>query len=350
MKVFSGVKMWGMAAMAAVLALGLAACGGGSSGGSQKEVAATVGGEPLGEQAVTDYIQNFRTSTDLLDDEAWGQWMALNGYTPETVRDEAIEVLATNQLVEQAAKEMGVEVSDEELNDALEAVKAGYPSTELWNEVLEGLSMTEDEYKAARVRPSLLQQKVAVALAGDAAVDDGKVLAYIQENASRFNGAKQSSHIMFDLDDEATARQVLAEITAGTLDFADAARQYSVDVSSTAGGYMGWDVVGGFGSDYQNALDGLTKGQVSDVVVTPYGIHIIQCTDVLEAPAEGFTSLDQLPEDLVDEARSLADDGSAGQIYYAWFADYCIDKVQVNPMPSGLPYDVPLPDLTASES
>ena len=93
-------------------------------------------------------------------------------------------------------------------------------------------------------------------------------------------------------DDQATAQEVLDKINSGELDFADAAQQYSQDEGSKAdGGNVGWDKLTSFVDEYQTALDGLEKDQVSALVTSTYGIHIIKCTDVFTAPDE-VTSID----------------------------------------------------------
>ena len=61
-----------------------------------------------------------------------------------------------------------------------------------------------------------------------------------------YDGAKRSSHILFDSGDEATAREVLDKLNAGELDFAEAAKEYSKDGSASDGGDVGWDKTSSF--------------------------------------------------------------------------------------------------------
>lgn len=49
---------------------------------------------------------------------------------------------------------------------------------------------------------------------------------------------------------------------------------------------MGWDKTSSFVQEYTDALSGLEKDQVSGLVTSSYGIHIIKCTDVYNAPKE----------------------------------------------------------------
>ena len=60
--------------------------------------------------------------------------------------------------------------------------------------------------------------------------------------ATAYDGAKRSSHILFNTGDEATAQDVLDRINSGELDFAEAAKEYSQDTGSAEnGGDVGWD-------------------------------------------------------------------------------------------------------------
>jgi len=95
----------------------------------------------------------------------------------------------------------------------------------------------------------------------------------------------QARHILFRIDagaseDEiavrrAEAQLVLDEITAGA-DFAEMARQHSDDSSSTLGGDLGWFGRGRMTVEFEDAAFALTVGETSDLVQTPFGLHIIR--------------------------------------------------------------------------
>ena len=174
------------------------------------------------------------------------------------------------------------------------------------------------------------------------------MLTYAQMFASSYNGAKRSSHILFDSGDEATAQEVLEKINAGQLDFAEAAKQYSKDTGSAAnGGDVGWDKLTTFVDEYQTALNDLDNGAVSGLVPSQFGIHIIKCTDVFTAPSE-VTSTDQLPEEFVTSIRTMLSQSQSSQGYTTWLTEQReAADVVVNPMPEGLPYYV---DMTQFET
>lgn len=164
-------------------------------------------------------------------------------------------------------------------------MRGHYDSDSAWAEALEAVGMTEDEYRdniALSLVSQQLQEKVGE---GAAEPTDEEVLESAKTYVSSYDGAKKSSHILFEASDEAQAQEVLDKINAGELDFATAAESYSKDTASAAeGGNVGWDRLSNLVTEYTTALADLNKGDVSGLVTSTYGIHIIQCTDVFEAP------------------------------------------------------------------
>mgnify|MGYP004471865499 FL=1 len=336
--------------LSALCVVSATACSGNSTSGSKgiEGVAATVNGAEIQEKDVTASVESIRSQMSLTDEDAWGEWMAKYDYTPEKVREEVIDSLVTKELIIQGAEEKGVTVSDDEVQSYVDQMKQNYASDDKWNEALQAVGMTEDQYKD-NIKTSLLQQGLLKAFEGDDPSDED-VLSYAQTYISSYDGAKRSSHILFDADDEATAQSVLDQINAGTLDFAEAAKTYSKDSSGQNGGDVGWDKLNSFVSEYTAGLADLSKGQVSGLVTSSYGIHIIKCTDEFHAPAE-LTSLDQLPSEFVDQFRSSLKSSNQSKAYQQWLSDAKENAdIEIKDMPSGLPYDLDMSKYQSDDS
>jgi parvulin-like peptidyl-prolyl isomerase len=149
-------------------------------------------------------------------------------------------------------------------------------------------------YRDVLVRRNAEVTALQQELGGDG-VDDAAVKQYYDANPDQF---KQScpSHILFavtdasgQLDQEATAGQtdrlkadaaaVKAQIDAGA-DFAEQAKQHSVDTSNKElGGDLECGTAGRFVPEFEKAMDALAVGQVSDPVVTQFGVHLIKMND-----------------------------------------------------------------------
>lgn len=326
--------------VSAACCIALVGCGGtnyGYTGG----VAATVNGAEIQEDTITKYIQDFRTSSDLTSDDDWGNWMKENSFDPATVRDQVIDYYVENELKKQACDEKGITVEQSRVDDEINNMKANYDSDDAWKQALSSAGLTEDQYRES-VEAGLLDKALEDAVAGDAATaDDSKVLDMLNTYCTMFNGARKSSHILFASSDTETAQEVLDQINAGTLDFAEAAKQYSTDAASAAdGGNVGWDAINSFVTDYTDALDGLSVGQVSGLVTSDYGIHIIKCTDEFTCDGKA-TSLSAYPQEFVDYISNIVKDQNKSTAYSDWFKDYKAQAdIQNNDMPENVPYNL----------
>lgn len=336
--------------VSAACCIALVGCGGmnyGYTGG----VAATVNGAEIQEDTITKYIQDFRTSSDLTSDDDWGNWMKENSFDPATVRDQVIDYYVENELKKQACDEKGIAVEQSQVDDEINNMKANYDSDDAWKQALSSAGLTEDQYRES-VEAGLLDKALEDAVAGDAATaDDSKVLDMLNTYYTMFNGAKKSSHILFASGDTEKAQEVLDQINAGTLDFAEAAKQYSTDTASAAdGGNVGWDAINSFVTDYTDALDGLSVGQVSGLVTSDYGIHIIKCTDEFTCDGKA-TSLSAYPQEFVDYISNIVKDQSKSTAYSNWFNDYKAQAdIQNNDMPENVPYNLDMTKYDNSDS
>lgn len=327
----------------------LAACtSGDQASGDSGAVAATVGDVPISEDTVTKYIESIRSQMGVTDEDSWGNWLAQNGYTPESVREEVVNSYVQRELIKKGADERGITVDSTEVDGYVDQMKQNYDTDEKWQEALTQAGMTEDEYRS-EIELQLKNRGLLESFASDEEPSEEDLLQYAQMYATTYDGAKRSSHILFDSGDEATAQEVLDKLNAGELDFAEAAKEYSKDGSASDGGDVGWDKTSSFVEEYQTALDGLEKDQMSGLVTSTYGIHIIKCTDVFTAPEE-VTSLDQIPSDWVDSIKSSLKSQKQSEAYQQWLEEYKESSdVVINPMPEGLPYAVDMSKYQTSD-
>lgn len=348
-KLFQAVAAAGLTG---ALAFGLMGCSSGGDSTSTVEgltggVAATVNGTEIQEDTVTTYIQKFRESAGYTDEESWGTWMAEQGMDPSAVREQVIDYYVGQELVRQAAEENNVSIESSEVDEVVNNMKANYDSDEAWQSALSQAGTDEETYRSS-VEIGLLEQKLSDVVAQPEEPSAEDLASYAQMYATAYDGAKRSSHILFNTGDEATAQDVLDRINSGELDFAEAAKEYSQDTGSAEnGGDVGWDKLNNFVTEYTDALNGLEKGQVSGLVTSDYGIHIIKCTDVFTAPEE-VTSIDQLPTEFQDAIRTTVENSNKSTAFSDWYNSYKESAdIQINDMPENVPYNL---DMSAYQS
>ena len=313
-------------------------------------VAGTVNGVNIKEDTITKQVMSTRESLGYTEDAAWAKYLSDQGLTPESYRESLIRSYASQYLLTAAEKEYNVTVTSEDVQKAWDDAVASYGGDEkAFLELMGQMGFDEASYKES-LKSQLAQQKLKEAVAPAKDPGDEDIIKYVNENLSTYNDARRSSHILIKVDAEASeedaakaqarAQEALDKVNSGELSFEDAAKEYSEDTSKDDGGDVGWDKLTTFVTEYQDALNGLAKDQVSGLVKSTYGWHIIKCTDLFHVDGE-VTSTDQVPKALLEKFTTTIKNSQASSDYSAWLADYT-DKadIQINPMPENVPYNV----------
>ena len=149
----------------------------------------------------------------------------------------------------------------------------------------------ENERRSLLAREAITDIAETIAVSPDE-IDSAYSSRYVEAGLPReFN----ASHIL--LESEEDARQVLDELQAGA-DFAELAMERSTGPSGPNGGDLGWFGLGQMVPEFENAVAGLKKGQVSDPVQTQFGWHVIILNDVRDG---SVPTLDAVQEELRQE-------------------------------------------------
>jgi peptidyl-prolyl cis-trans isomerase SurA len=113
---------------------------------------------------------------------------------------------------------------------------------------------------------------------------------------------------------ETQAVQRLAEykrrIASGQADFARLARDFSQDASAANGGDLGWTAPGMFVPEFEEAMNSLSPGQVSDPLISRFGVHLIQ---LLERRQAKLTDREQR-----EAARNILREKKIDEAYTTW--------------------------------
>ena len=322
-------------------------------------VAGTVNGVNITEDTITKQIMSARTSAGKDKDKDWAQYLVDQGLTPESYRENMIRSYASQYLLTEAEKEYNIEVTDADIQEAWDdAVKSyGGGDESKFESFLKQVGYTKDTYKES-LKSSVSQKKLKEAVAPEKKVTDDDVIEYLNKNLSTYNDAKRSSHILIKVDSKASdkdkekaekkAQEALDKINSGEMSFEDAAKKYSEDTSKDKGGDVGWDKLTTFVTEYQDALNKLNKDQISGVVKSSYGYHVIKCTDVFHVD-DKVTSIDQVPSEIKDYITNQIKTNQVSTDYNKWLQDYT-DKadIKINKMPKDLPYNVSLDGVKPS--
>jgi peptidyl-prolyl cis-trans isomerase C len=110
----------------------------------------------------------------------------------------------------------------------------------------------------------------------------------------------RASHIL--VATEAEAKGILDALAAGAK-FEDLAKQKSMDVTASRGGDIGYFRVGQLVPEFEKACIKLNVGQLSDIVKTKFGYHIIKLTDKKAQGAESYENARTAVENELKKAK-----------------------------------------------
>jgi peptidyl-prolyl cis-trans isomerase SurA len=103
------------------------------------------------------------------------------------------------------------------------------------------------------------------------------------------------------------------QITSGAKTFAQMAKDNSEDGSAPQGGELGWVSPGGFVPEFEEAMNALALGALSDPVVSRFGVHLIQVTERKQTTLE--------PKQQREQARNVLREQKFEEAYVEWLRD-----------------------------
>jgi parvulin-like peptidyl-prolyl isomerase len=271
--------------VAVVAALGAIAAG---CGGSQEVPANAV--------AVVDGTEISSTELDALMDQAKASYTAGKRDFPkvgtpeyQSIQQQYVAFLVQKTQFEQAAEDLGVEVTDADVEKTREDLKKDRfdGSEQKLKDALEENGLSEEAFRET-LRVSVLSDKLFKAVTKDVKITDAEALQAFTQSPEQFGGKPESRevrHILISEKDKngqvdyakskTKADDVYAQVTSGG-DFAALAKQYSADPGSkdTGGKYTanrGQSV-----PEFDEAAFKLKTNEVSKPVKTQFGYHIIE--------------------------------------------------------------------------
>ncbi len=277
--------------VAVVLALAFVATG----CSSNKDVAAKVNGEKIMIAAVNEQVDQIKEQYPTMFTGTDGEGRLLD------YKQSVLDNLINLALVEQAAKEEGVNVTDADVQARLKALKDQFKDKDAFQQALTSAGMTEATL-AQSLREQMVREKIIAMISKDiAAPTEAEIKAYYDDDANQAQfqvaAATRASHIVFAAADKATGEKVLAQIRGGA-DFATMAEQSSIDTGTASkGGDLGYPVTP-YLPEFAAALNKLKVGQVSGLVQTASGWEIIKATERRKAStktlAEAKSQIEQI--------------------------------------------------------
>jgi peptidyl-prolyl cis-trans isomerase C len=213
-------------------------------------------------------------------------------------QQQATDNLVSRILLQQAIDKEDVEVSQADIDERMTEVRSNFGSEEELQNRLAMMGMTEEtleqEMSTALKVEKLLELKAPVP-----EVTEAEVRAYYDENPTQFQKPERvrASHILFKVEEgsapdvkaqkKAEADKILKELEAGA-DFGQLAAEHSDCPSASRAGDLGAFEKGRMVKPFEDTAWSLGVGEMSGVVETRFGYHIIKKTEHEEGGSVSF--------------------------------------------------------------
>jgi len=197
-----------------------------------------------------------------------------------------------NQLIDyelfyQQAQKEKIKISNDEIDLEIDKIKDNFSSPEEFNEALKANDITLDLLKDD-IKRQLMINKVLGETKNQVTITDEELLEYYNENKESLFEPEQvhARHILVETDEE--ANNLLLQLKEGLTDFAELAKEKSIGPSAPSGGDLGFFTKGQMVKEFEDAAFALEQGEISDVVQTEFGYHIIKCEEKKEEYSPTF--------------------------------------------------------------
>ncbi len=255
-------------------------------------------------------IASLRRADGSLDVERYRQLVASQGLTPEGFEARVRRDLSLRQVEQGVVRSVVVApaIADVALGaffEKREAQIVNFPATDFAAKVSPTDAELEAYYKA---HPKDFQAPESVnieylvldleSIKRSITVSEADLKDYYTQNATRLSGneERRASHILVNAAKDAPAadrekakaraQELLAQVRKAPAEFAEVARKNSQDKGSAAsGGDLDFFARGAMVKPFEDAAFAMKKGDISDVVESDFGYHIIQLTDI-KAPKQ----------------------------------------------------------------
>ncbi len=226
-----------------------------------------------------------------------------------SMRDKVIDSLINRELLYQRSKAKGITTDAEEIDNSIDQIKQKLEAGQSFESLLAEMGITIETMRTQVGQANAIQKLIEVVVYPKAMVSEKESRIFFENNPQYFQKPEEvkASHILIQVAPDAGDEEKLAarkkieevqiKIEAGN-DFAELARQYSEGPSNVNGGDLGYFDRKKMVKPFSDAAFALKPGEVSDIVETRFGFHLIKVYDKKAKSAYVF-------EDIKDRLREI---------------------------------------------
>jgi peptidyl-prolyl cis-trans isomerase C len=229
------------------------------------------------------------------------------GQLPEALMDraktEAVNQLVSEELLYQESMKQKLKLDDGVVDKELQALKSRFDNDAQYQETLKKMDLSEDQLKQQIGRQATIRKLLEKEVMSKIALSKEDAKKYFQSNSAEFHQPERvrAQHILVKLEpgaDEqkrAQARKKLEGVKKRVLageDFGKLAKEYSEGPSNVREGDLGYFTRGRMVKPFEDAAFKLAPNEISGIVETQFGFHLIKVMDHQAAKDPSFEEIE----------------------------------------------------------
>ena len=258
-----------------------------------EEVAAFVNGEPITASSVQGEINGILSRFQAQGRKPTDAEMA-------SLRESVLDKMIKLELLSQESKKAGISVSSTDIDNELKGYKKGFPDDKAFAKALREAGLTEAVLRKQIGKNLAIQKFIDAKFKGKVQVTEQEAKDFYNKNPEKFKQPElaHARHILIlskESDPKAekdSKREKLVQIKKKLKeggDFAALAKQYSEDPGSKErGGDLGFFPRGQMVKPFDEAVFKMNPGDISDIVETEFGYHLIKLEEKKPAKTVSF--------------------------------------------------------------
>lgn len=229
------------------------------------------------------------------------------------IRKQVLEQIINEELLLKEAEQQKVSVPPAEIDKRFTQLQARFPSEEAFNQELKNRGLTAERLKQNIKKGLMRQQILTKEVLDKVSVSPKELEAFFDKNKNNYVQEEEihARHILIRVDADVSpeddrkakerANAVLVKVKKGE-DFGQLAKEHSDGPTKEREGDLGYFGRGQMVKPFEDAAFSLKAGQVSDLVRTKFGYHIIKVEDRREAKRLSYKQAEnQVKDDLTKE-------------------------------------------------
>jgi peptidyl-prolyl cis-trans isomerase C len=239
---------------------------------------------------------------------------SLDSTKVDSLRQKILDSMIGTELLYQESKKAGYEASDEEVSGEIQSIMKRYPDEETFRKTLSERGLTDEMIRRQISQNISIRKYIDEEVTKNIVIPREDKLKFYEDHKDQYKHKEQvaARHIILKASENdppeslQTKRQRLEAIRERAVngeDFSALAKQYSEGPSASKGGELGYFSRGQMVKPFEDAAFKLKPGEISPVIQTKFGLHIIQVYDTKPAGTATFDEVEASIDDALKRPK-----------------------------------------------